>query len=233
LTLAQLGPVVREAEALWLQTGLSPAQRAALEGVQASIADLPAGFVAMTSGSEIWIDARAAGYGWFADPMPMNRRAFTRLDGEFVALRTGRAWGRMDLLTVVAHELGHVLGLPDEADADDPNGLMAVTLAAGVRRLPASASGLVSSPRPPSRLAFGPGALAPAGPVRLAPAEALRFAPQPLAYHTDNARHTSSNPFPAARLRPPQGAEAGLPAGPGIWATRRASSGGNLLRRKP
>ena len=42
----------------------------------------------------------------------------------------------MDLLTVVEHELGHVLGLSDIDPSSQPNDLMATTLPPGVRRQP-------------------------------------------------------------------------------------------------
>ena len=59
-------------------------------------------------------------------------------DVEKMALETSPAFGRMDLLTVVMHELGHVLGFKDL----DPNvqNLMSGTLDAGERRLNDSAS---------------------------------------------------------------------------------------------
>jgi hypothetical protein len=41
----------------------------------------------------------------------------------------------MDLLTVIMHEIGHVLGLPDEDAVTHAHDLMAATLDAGVRRL--------------------------------------------------------------------------------------------------
>ena len=45
----------------------------------------------------------------------------------------------MDLLTVVMHELGHVLGLPDDSDLTSAADLMDETLATGTRRLPSAA----------------------------------------------------------------------------------------------
>ena len=49
---------------------------------------------------------------------------------------TSPASGKMDLLTVVMHELGHVLGLYDVDTSDHPGDLMDLTLAPGIRRLP-------------------------------------------------------------------------------------------------
>ncbi len=58
------------------------------------------------------------------------------VDGVFAALGDGPAAGRMDLLTVLLHELGHIAGLDDLDAASIPDGLMTELLSAGVRRLP-------------------------------------------------------------------------------------------------
>jgi hypothetical protein len=44
----------------------------------------------------------------------------------------------MDLLTVVTHEMGHVIGLPDTTLPGDGHDLMYASLVAGERRLPAA-----------------------------------------------------------------------------------------------
>jgi hypothetical protein len=77
----------------------------------------------------VWIDDDAAGYGWFVDPTPLE-------DSEFVGCMCGSpAKRRMDLLTVVLHELGHLAGLPDLDPASNPDALMAATLPTGTRRV--------------------------------------------------------------------------------------------------
>src|SRR5581483_9838743 len=55
------------------------------------------------------------------------------------------AAGRMDLLTVVMHELGHVIGL-DSRFGGDPADLMAAYLGAGDRRLPGAPAGDLAQP---------------------------------------------------------------------------------------
>src|SRR5215218_1861204 len=62
----------------------------------------------------------AAGHGWFVDPTP-------RSDAEFRRPGDQGEQGKMDLLTVVVHELGHVLG------KEHGDGAMAETLAVGTR----------------------------------------------------------------------------------------------------
>src|SRR5207253_2079637 len=98
------------AEARWEEVGVNASQ---FNDVQFQIAAIGNSVLGNTLGNVITIDASADGFGWFVDPTPMT-------DGEFqpVANSTNlqatalAAMGRMDLLTVVEHELGHILGLP-------------------------------------------------------------------------------------------------------------------------
>src|SRR5204863_8404462 len=89
-------------------------------------------------GMVVTLDATAAGHGWFVDPTPGDDSEFALAGGvEGRAPAGSAAAGRMDLLTVVDHELGHVLGLDDlSASSGD---VMDVSLAEGVRRLPVAA----------------------------------------------------------------------------------------------
>ena len=57
-------------------------------------------------------------------------------DGELEANPSSIAYGDMDLLTVVMHEIGHVLGFDDLNPETNPDVLMNDTLDEGVRRLP-------------------------------------------------------------------------------------------------
>ncbi len=115
LTAAQLDAAAAQAIERWVASGLSEAESAKLKAVTFTVADLEAGRLGETDGLTIVLDRDAAGWGWFADATPTD-------DAEFAAgvVRTeqragagSRAHSRMDLLTVVMHELGHVLGHED------------------------------------------------------------------------------------------------------------------------
>jgi streptogramin lyase len=125
LTPDELQPVVQEAIARWEGAGINAAQLSALSQVAVGIADLPGPWLGMAFPGAIWIDQNAAGYGWYIDATPAS-------DGGFPATPGSPAYGKVDLLTVVAHELGHELGFDDTAD----NSLMGVFLPTGTRRLP-------------------------------------------------------------------------------------------------
>ncbi len=103
---------VGEALVLWSQqtvTSLPP-------DVRIQVADIPTGFLGWASGNTITLDVNADGAGWYTD---LNAPAADRVD----------------LLTVVSHEIGHVLGY---GHSDVAGELMYETLTPGTRRLPGS-----------------------------------------------------------------------------------------------
>jgi hypothetical protein len=86
----------------------------------------------------ITINQTAADFNWYVSTGSASSPAFGLVgpDGESLAEPGNPAADEVDLATVLEHELGHVLGLPDNAVAGD---LMDITLGLGVRRLPGSA----------------------------------------------------------------------------------------------
>jgi Ca2+-binding RTX toxin-like protein len=168
LTAPQLSPLVEDAKARWIASGLTTEQAATLASLHFTIADLDGATLGLTDGTSVLIDRTAAGYGWFIDPTPFTNEEFVNggsmvegrwsivSDSSRLAVHDSRftsageapwqcfatpdsaAAGKMDLLTTVMHELGHVLGYDDHSVHSpltlDHSTLMTETLPTGVRR---------------------------------------------------------------------------------------------------
>ncbi len=119
LTPGEAAAAFREALALWSAAGLDAATLRALSRAKITIEPLPAPYLGLAAPGAIYIDSTAEGYGWFTD----------------VAARAVPPSNKIDLLTVMTHEIGHLFGLMD----GNGTALMAPTLAAGARILPDAA----------------------------------------------------------------------------------------------
>jgi hypothetical protein len=123
--LQDLQPVVAEATARWSDMGLTPTQTAALASVQFAVADLGGTYLGLANPATnvIRIDDDAAMIGWsMSGGQSSSGNSF--LNPHPRTLNPG-----VDLLTVVMHELGHLLGYEH---SDDDHDLMAPVLSAGL-----------------------------------------------------------------------------------------------------
>jgi hypothetical protein len=136
LTQAQLDAVTNAAIANWTKAlGKNSLLLAKLADIRISVADLAAAELGTTHGRSILIDKDAAGYGWFIDKTPADSSEFKlRKDGRMIAAAGSQAYGKMDLLSVVTHEIGHMLGFGHDDAARYT--VMDNVLDAGVRHLP-------------------------------------------------------------------------------------------------
>ncbi|MCI0455675.1 MAG: autotransporter-associated beta strand repeat-containing protein [Gemmataceae bacterium] len=96
------------------------------------LASLPGSLLGLArSGVDaVLIDDDAGGQGWFIDPTPLEDEEF--VGGVAVA---GPAREKVDLLTALLHETGHLAGLGHTSGADFADDLMQGTLPVGVRRV--------------------------------------------------------------------------------------------------
>jgi VCBS repeat-containing protein len=134
LTQAALDLLVEAAIQRWGDAGATADQLAAMRAVAISVADMTGIYVGSAVAGAILVDSDGAGHGWFIDTTPGDDSEFA--GAALLATADGGAAGKVDLLTVLMHELGHQIGLSDDYRPEDQGGLMYGYIGAGERRLP-------------------------------------------------------------------------------------------------
>ena len=153
---SQLHALAELAVNQWLTQPLTAAQRASLNAVRFDIADLPGELLGVATPELVTLDRDAAGRYWQWDEASSSSATWiSDLAWQPVHLQSGissvvshaadhaghAGHAGYDLLTVLRHELGHVIGLPDLDPQQFPDSLMSGTLTAGIRKsLPHDAS---------------------------------------------------------------------------------------------
>ena len=130
LRLDQAAPLLAESKRRWALVE-DKLHLALLEGVELQIADLPGEALAEYWQGVITVDVNAGGAGWYIDAVPADDSEFGGTGAVLQARAGGPAGSRVDLLSVISHELGHAMGL-GHADG----GVMSAELTAGQRSTP-------------------------------------------------------------------------------------------------
>jgi hypothetical protein len=120
LTDADATVALQHALALWRDFANANDLGERLNNISLSVAELDGNVVGITDGSHITLDPTAAGLGWFVDSTPGDDSEFALLlaAGRLAATASSDAFGRIDLHTVLVHEIGHVLGFDHDSSLE-------------------------------------------------------------------------------------------------------------------
>jgi hypothetical protein len=135
--ISELSPEDYNNPSSWYRATSLQALLAGAQQALSGFADFSGAALAQTMGARITLDTDAAGHGWFIDYTPYLNEEWlpTSNPYEWKAKPGSEAEGKMDLLSVLLHEYGHVLGIEHSADSHDA---MSAVLQPGMRRLPSA-----------------------------------------------------------------------------------------------
>ena len=141
---ATLDSLISAAIERWAAAGITDEQFAVLNSATFGIADLGTD-LGLASGSHVQLDDDGAGHGWFVDLTPQDDAEFANRASETLLFADGtqEPAGQYDLLTVIMHEMGHMIGYGDTYVFDQNSMLMYGWLGTGERRLPETIDGFV------------------------------------------------------------------------------------------
>lgn len=120
----QMNRLAAEAIQTWDAHGLTDTQKQQIAETKIEVRDLPGNILGWTSGTTIYVDQDAAGWGWYFDSTPGDDTEFSD------SAVSSDADHAIDMFTVLLHEFAHRLGhLHDEALGE----LLQETLSPGMR----------------------------------------------------------------------------------------------------
>ncbi|MDF1751216.1 MAG: PKD domain-containing protein [Verrucomicrobiales bacterium] len=142
----------------WKNSGLTEEQVEVLEIIEVSVIEIEGLALGYAEGTNIYLDSDAFGQGWWVDSTPLDDVEFYMDEEGIMSALDSAASNRMDLLTVMMHEMGHVIGLEDLYSEADSNNLMFGSAQTGVRILPVEGEALEAVPGSvdSARLAYNP-----------------------------------------------------------------------------
>jgi len=148
LSQQQLDSIVAASIDRWAATGLTQQQVASLRTIKFDVGELDGSYLGEADGNRILIDSDAGGKGWYIGSDALSDSLFNH------AVSGTRSYtdpmsapaGHIDLLTAIAHEMGHKLGLDDSYAEKDRDNLMYGYLTVGERRIPSKGQAASATP---------------------------------------------------------------------------------------